>query len=94
MRKVRQGMFETNSSMVHAICICTPEEWEKFEDGELLWNHYSNEMKEEIDPLEDDEDEFWSYDRWDNEDWFEPFKQETTLTNGQKVVAFGYYGHD
>ena len=94
MRKVRPGIFETNSSMTHALCICTPEEWKKFKDGELLWDRYRNKMKEEIDPFEDDDDDFWSFEQWEDNEWFETFSEKATLTNGQKVVVFGYYGHD
>lgn len=42
MRKIRRGVFETNSSSVHTLTICTEEEFRKFEDGETVkcnWNH-------------------------------------------------------
>lgn len=41
MRQVRRGVFETNSSSVHTLTICTEEEFKKFSSGELLvvdWN--------------------------------------------------------
>lgn len=33
---VRYKVFETNSSSSHALCVCTPEEYEKFLNGELM----------------------------------------------------------
>lgn len=33
--QIRQGVFETNSSSMHAICIVTGDELEKFKNGEL-----------------------------------------------------------
>ena len=34
-KTVRMGVWETNSSSVHSICICTKEEYDKWENGEL-----------------------------------------------------------
>lgn len=33
---VRKGVFETNSSSTHTMIMCTGEEYQKFEDGEML----------------------------------------------------------
>lgn len=43
MRNIRRGVFETNSSSVHSITMCSKEEFEKFRSGEVLhicdhWN--------------------------------------------------------
>lgn len=35
MRQIRRGVFETNSSSVHSITMCSGEEFEKFRNGEL-----------------------------------------------------------
>lgn len=35
---IRQGVFETNSSSMHAICIVSEEELIKFQNGELNLN--------------------------------------------------------
>ena len=35
---VRQGVFETNSSSVHSLTMATKDDYEKFENGELLPN--------------------------------------------------------
>lgn len=40
MRAVRVGVFETNSSSTHSITMCSEEEFEKWKDGELLFNRW------------------------------------------------------
>lgn len=36
MKKVRKGVFETNSSSVHTLTICTDEQYGLYTNGELL----------------------------------------------------------
>ena len=36
--QIRQGVFETNSSSVHSITICSKNEWDAFEKGEMMYN--------------------------------------------------------
>lgn len=36
--QIRQGVFETNSSSVHSITICSKDEWDAFERGEMMYN--------------------------------------------------------
>lgn len=44
MLKIRQSIFETNSSSVHAIAYCTAEEFQKFMDGELMFDIYDEKL--------------------------------------------------
>ena len=41
---VRKGVFETNSSSTHSMIMCTGEEFQKFEDGEMLVNVRDEEL--------------------------------------------------
>lgn len=41
---VRKGVFETNSSSTHTMIMCTGEEYEKFEDGEMLIDWMDEEL--------------------------------------------------
>ena len=41
---VRKGVFETNSSSTHSMIMCTGEEYQKFEDGEMLVNMTDEEL--------------------------------------------------
>lgn len=36
-KKIRQGVFETNSSSVHSLTMCSGEEYEKWENGEVMY---------------------------------------------------------
>lgn len=38
MLQIRQNIFETNSSSVHCMTICDNEDFEKWKNGELLYN--------------------------------------------------------
>ena len=37
MKQIRQGVFETNSSSVHSLTMCSGEEYKKWSDGEVLY---------------------------------------------------------
>ena len=51
MIQIRQGVFETNSSSVHAIAICTQDEWNKLQSGEYLVNEWGiNDIISKDDP--------------------------------------------
>lgn len=39
MKKIRFGVFETNSSSTHTLCMCTKEEYKKFKKGEMFYNN-------------------------------------------------------
>ena len=93
MRKVRARMFETNSSMEHVLCICTEDEFAKFENGDLIWDRYRDRFIEKV-PNDGDEWEYMTYDEWQANTWYENFEEHLTTTDGHSVVAFGYYGHD
>lgn len=57
-RSIRVGVFETNSSSVHSITICSKEEYEQWENGELLLNRYGSpkfiNKNEKIEELKND----------------------------------------
>ena len=36
-KQIRRGVFETNSSSVHSLTMCSSDEYEKWENGELLY---------------------------------------------------------
>ena len=45
MKKVRHGVFETNSSSVHTLTICTDEQYGLYMNGELLHSNYDWVLK-------------------------------------------------
>jgi hypothetical protein len=42
MRTVRRGVFETNSSSTHSITLCSNEDYERWENGELYFSEDYN----------------------------------------------------
>jgi len=44
MIKIRRGVFETNSSSVHSLIICSKAEFEKLNRGELYIDTWSDEL--------------------------------------------------
>lgn len=122
-RQIRYGVFETNSSSVHSLTMCSSEEYEKWENGEVLywkdkdkfgtrediieelktlrysWSkelYYPNTNWEDEDDVSDvfSDEGIETYEEFFDNDWFETFEQLYTTPNGEKIVAFGYYGHD
>lgn len=47
MKQMRRGVFETNSSSTHSLTICTEEEFEKWRNGELLFDRWNDCFIEE-----------------------------------------------
>lgn len=69
---IRQGVFETNSSSMHAFCIVSEEDLEKFKNGELnlnaLWPE--GEMTTLFRLNRDSRpDHIWSWDDFVNSDY-------------------------
>lgn len=91
-RQIRQGVFETNSSSVHSLTMCSKEEYERWENGELLFDRWGHKFID-VNSHEVDEDCYTEKRYWDNTD-YETFYEEYTTPSGETVVAFGYYGAD
>ena len=49
-KQIRRSVFETNSSSVHSLTMCTSEEYGKWEDGEVLFWKWEDKFgtREEI----------------------------------------------
>ena len=44
MKQIRRGVFETNSSSVHTLTMCSEEEYAKWENGELLYYQWDGKF--------------------------------------------------
>lgn len=93
--QIRRGVFETNSSSVHNLILCTKEQWDKFINGELLADFYSEELLSRDDPkvLEYQGGGFLTYEEYRELD-YESFSKSIKLPDNKEVVAFGYYGYN
>lgn len=90
--QVRQGTFETNSSSVHVLVMCSGLEYAKFKKGDFVYDTYRDELiPKEL--KKDDSDRYQSYDEF-FDSYCESFLDRYTTESGDEVVAFGYYGFD
>lgn len=67
-RVVRRGVFETNSSSVHSLTMCSDEEWKAWERGERLWYEDKlitiDEFKDDIRRWKHDDIDHMTEDEW------------------------------
>lgn len=99
---VRRGLFETNSSSVHSITMCSKSDYDKWVNGELYFDIWSEKLVPNSDKIQENRkeneydqqylthDEFFDYDYIPHE----IFKETATTEHGDEIVAFGYYGFD
>lgn len=58
-RQIRRGVFETNSSSTHSLQICSKDEYDRWKNGELVFDSYEDDFieKEFITNLTDEDKE-------------------------------------
>ena len=105
-RQIRIGVFETNSSSVHTLSIVSEKDFERWEDGELLFSRWDDKFVEASSVTREkyvdewdgseyyDDDGYQTYDEWLDDDYLEYYIERYTTESGDKIVAFGKYGHD
>lgn len=100
MKQIRRNVFETNSSSTHSITMCMQSEFDKWVAGELAWNRWGDELVE-ITPevkalMEDGDGDYLTYEQFNDWEYMEheTYRDSYTTPNGDKVIAFGYYGYD
>lgn len=93
-RQVRRGLFETNSSSVHTLVMCSSEDYEKWKNGELLFDRWDDKFVESNEENIADDEDLLTYDQYYEDIEYETFIQCFKTEHGDEVVAFGYYGQD
>lgn len=60
---IRHGVFETNSSSVHSLSICSSEEYNRWRNGETVYCPGKEEFKPvgEVDEIEIFDDSKWGF---------------------------------
>lgn len=99
---VRRCLFETNSSSVHSITMCSKSDYDKWVNGELYYDRWSDKLVPNSDEIQKDRKEnecdtdYLTRDEFFDCDYlqYEKFEKTTTTEHGDEVVAFGYYGYD
>lgn len=88
MIKIRYGVFETNSSSVHSLIMCSDEEYKAFERHQLYyncWEHYfmtREEVREKIVEL------YKRDKRWFEEAWNEFLAEKDIEETQASIEAF------
>lgn len=103
-RRIRRNVFETNSSSVHSLCMCMESDYEKWKNGEMVFDRWSDELipitdeiREEIESnLDDYSGNYFTYEKFFDYEYndYETFASSITTPNGEEVVSFGYYGYN
>lgn len=60
-RQIRRGVFETNSSSVHSLTMCSGEEYKKWESGEVLYWKDKDKFSTKEDIIEELKNERYSW---------------------------------
>lgn len=97
MRQIRYGVFETNSSSIHTLTMCSKEEYEDWKNGNLVYDKYEEKFitKDFINEEERIQEGYLSYDEYEEEYVdYEHFEETYVTKNGEKIVAFGYCGYE
>ena len=98
MRQIRRSVFETNSSSTHSITMCMKSEFDKWVEGELVWDKYGDRLVPITPEVEENMagryPDYLTYDQFGDWDYleYETFEETHMTPSGETVVAFGYYG--
>lgn len=101
MLQIRQGVFETNSSSTHSICIVKKSDFDKWKNGEMMYDSWNDKMvtREEMEEarLSDkyfDEYYYQTFEEYYNDWELEKYEEHYTSESGDELVIFGEYGYD
>ena len=86
-RQVRCGVFETNSSSTHSLVICSEEEFEAWERGELLFQEYGSENFISVTSLSDHNKQMAEEDYEERKDEFQKDWKDLSKKAKQKYYA-------
>lgn len=92
MRQIRLGIFETNSSSTHSIVICTDEEFEKWKNGELVYDGDKSLIPSTEDNPEYGDSYGNNYDEFG--EYAEVCHTEYTTESGDKINIICRYGQE
>lgn len=105
--QARRGVFETNSSSVHTITLCTDSDFEAWKNGTKIYDRYAEALIDctaEINDARNNdaqgryrEYQYLNYDEFFNDYEaleYETYDEKMKMPSGDVVRAFGYYGHD
>lgn len=90
--QIRRGVFETNSSSVHSITMCTGSDFDRWTDGELSFWEDEKKFGTREELIEDLKKDTW-YDgklRYPNINWDDK-DQVSDIFNDENIKTFNQY---
>lgn len=97
--QVRHNVFETNSSSVHSLTMCSESTYEKWKRGEIIL--YGCDFSGKFMAIDEakmqpyfNERYIQTYEQFCSTCLLESFEDSFTTENGDTVIAFGVYGYD
>ena len=99
--QIRNHVFETNSSSVHSLCICSKKEYEDWKLGYLVYDINSDKMEKIIENIKPGQSLYTRYLSYPQYNKFynkvitgdkEKIFREYTTEHGDHIVIFGYRG--
>ena len=105
-KKIRVGVFESNSSSTHSLSIVTEDVFNKWKNGELLFNRYSEDFVEAKNYptfTEEDVEDFYNENKekywknWDQlshyekQEWVGKYKDEVLDDEDEDYMTYNRY---
>ena len=97
MIQIRSKVFETNSSSVHSMTVCTRSEMQQWKNGEMVYDWYREKLVPATVVTAEDPKHFWDTQAFSNyvdRHFLEDFEEEYEMSNGETIIVFGYRGYD
>ena len=103
-KTIRLGTFETNSSSAHSLIVLTPEDYEKWRNGEILYDGRTGGFvsEEEAEKRLEDTDQYSEGDIVSYDDfccckgWFSSYQTDVnkiTTPGGEELFIACYYAY-
>lgn len=91
-KQIRRGVFETNSSSVHSITMCTRSDFDRWKDGELLFWEDEKKFGTRKELIEDlKKDTLYNGKlRYPNINWYKK-DQVSDIFNDENIKTFNQY---
>lgn len=98
-RQIRQGVFETNSSSVHSLTMCSGEEYKKWKNGKLLFWEEKDKFGTREDIIEEMKNMRYSWNgelrypdvNWDDEDEVDDIFSDESIKTCKEFFDNEYY---
>ena len=93
MKTIRENIFETNSSSTHSITIMSKQNFQRWENEELLYNPYEDHLADPAD-LDEEPDDYFTYNQYFDDMCLEIDINEHITDSGDEIVIICKYGND